>query len=159
MDTNTSTQNIAVDTALPTQSQTDTAKQQPEPVAPVSIGNKEHGPIGQVREYVSPHPAEASPELPPDVKEAGVEVVPSHEQPSIPEEARDAGVRPAKDAVPVSFEPQTTLEPTQPSVQLPTAMNYEEAKKESSGNPGNSKTWLAMLSKYVLEKFGMEKVI
>lgn len=128
-----------------------------QPSSPISGGNKEHGPIGsgKVAEYVAPHPSEATPELPQEVKEAGVEASPNVEQPGIPEEAKQAGVSHAKETVPVTVSDQA---PTPQPVQLPTPMNYEEAKKEvSQGNPTNSKTWLGMLSKYVLEKFGMQK--
>ena len=124
-----------------------------QPVSPISGGNKEHGPVGRVSEYVTPHHTEVAPTIPQEVREAGVEPIESVEQPNVPQEAKQAGVEPAKESVPVTFSDQPVA-----SV-LPTPMNYPEAVKEIQGNPANSKTWLGMLSKYVLEKFGMQKTI
>lgn len=124
-----------------------------QPVSPISGGNKEQGPIGRVSEYVAPHHTEAPPDIPQEVREAGVESVPSSEHVQISQEIKQVGVQPAKESVPVIINDQ----PVAPV--LPTPMNYPEAVKETHGNPSNSKTWLGMLSKYVLEKFSMQKTI
>lgn len=132
--------------------------QTPQPIS-ISGGNKEHGPIsaGNVAEYVTPHPTEAAPELPPEVVDAGVEQSVNAETPRVPEEVKQAGVTTAKESTPMTLSQATPQIQTTP---LPTPMNYEEAKKEiHQGNPNNSRTWLGMLSKYVLEKFGMQKAV
>jgi hypothetical protein len=128
-----------------------------QPQTPISGGNKEAGPIGtgRVSEYVTPHPTETAPTLPQEVSGV-VEASSDVEKPNVSEEVRQAGVTPAKESTPVPSEPQ--VQTASQTVPLPTPMNYEQAKKEvSHGNPNNSKTWLGMLSKYVLEKFGMQK--
>lgn len=166
MDTKNQVQQIQSDSALSASqvsgnqaSQSTMQAGMQQQTSPVSLGNKEHGPIsmGRVSEFVAPHPAEAAPQIPQEVKAAGVEMSPNVEQPGIPEEVRHAGITHAKESVPVTVHDAQTAPQ---SVHLPTPMNYEEAKREiTHGNPNNSKTWLGMLSKYVLEKFGMQKAV
>ena len=124
-----------------------------QPANPVSSGNKEHAPIGQAQagEYVQPSPVEASPIIPHEVREAGVEESPDTMKPDIPPDVQQLGLQPVKTAVAL---------PTQLSDQvvIPTPMSYQQAMTTlKSHKADESVAWLSMLSKYILEKLGMQK--
>jgi len=125
----------------------------PQPVSPVSGGSKEHSPIGGVAsEHLQLSPVETSPVIPPEVREAGVEESPDTMKPDIPPEVQQLGVQPVKTAVPT---------PAQLSNQvvLPTPMNYQQAVTTLKTHKSDeSIAWLSMLSKYILEKLGRQKL-
>lgn len=114
------------------------------PQYPVSGPHKEAAPIMQapVSEYV--RPTEVAPQLQPEVREAGVEVVTNPEQPQLTQEHKAVGLEPAKEAVPVVI-------PTQPTIQLPyTAQQAKEIEKKVP--VAESRHWLAVLTEYLLKK-------
>lgn len=148
-----------MDTKNPAQDQPvqDTAQVQTTPIQqpfqPVSGGNKEHAPLGVAApsEHLRPAAVEASPAIPKEVRDAGVEESPDTTKPDIPPDAQKLGVQPVKTAVPVP----TTLS-DQPVV--PTPMNYQQAMTTLKTHKADeSVAWLSMLSKYILEKLGMQK--
>ncbi len=115
-----------------------------QPQNPISGPHKEAGPILQapVSEYV--RPSEVTPQIPPEVAEAGVEVAPNKEQPQLTQEHQAVGIQHAKEATPLTI-------PTQPTVQLPyTPLEAKEIEKKTSIT--ESKHWLAALTAYLLKK-------
>lgn len=123
-----------------------------QPVSPVSGGNKEHAPIGAGSEHIQVSPVEASPVIPHEVREAGVEESPDTTKPDIPPDVQQLGLQPVKTAVAV---------PTQLSDQvvIPTPMNYQQAVTTLKEHKADeSVAWLSMLSKYILEKLGMQNI-
>jgi hypothetical protein len=154
MDTTNTTQTPPVQNTQPSPAaqpdQPAQPAQQMPPVAPVSGGHKEHAPIGRVSEYVQRHHTETTPDLPSEVKEAGVDAVITPVQPHIPQELKELGITESGDAVPVPVEPSG-------QVSLPTPMSYQQAVTNvKTHKTDDSVRWLAMLSKYVLEKLGMQ---
>lgn len=115
---------------------------------PVGGPHKEQAPrSGAEQPYLQP--TEQNPVLSPEVQEAGVEVVTSQPQPKIPVEVKQAtGLEPAKDAVPVSTEPSGI-------VQLPNIPFKESEVDEiyKHTKPNDSKHWLVLLTKYVIDQF------
>ena len=99
---------------VPAQPQQQPVQPSSQPVAPVSGGYKEGAPL-TTHEIMQP--SEAAPEVAPEVKEAGVEVV--HEVPQLTLQDQKSGIQHAKETVP---------HPTGPtgSVKLP-PMTEEEA--------------------------------
>lgn len=118
---------------------------QPQAAPPQPVGSiaKEHGPVGTT-EFIKPSGAEVAPSIPPEAVEHGVEVVPSTEAPPLTVEHKEAGIHPAKESVPVSVQPQQTI-------QLP--MTEEEALKiiKTTG-VSDSRHWLAVLIEKVYKQ-------
>lgn len=119
----------------------------------VGSSHKESGPsIAQriveapVTEYVDTHGSEKAPELPQELKEAGV-TVENKERPVLNEEHKAAGVQHAKESVPVI--PQTQ------SVQLPyTPVQIHDMKKTSTKE---GKHWIAVFVEYLGKKLSLQQ--
>ncbi len=103
---------------------------------PVGSVAKEHGPSVGVSEFIKPSGAEASPVIPPEVAEHGVEAVVNEEAPRVTEEQRQVGIEPAKESVPVL---------TQPTGLVQGPMTEEEARETMKIHKkvSNSIVWLA----------------
>jgi hypothetical protein len=128
-------------------------QQVPQPVSPVSGGHKEYAPIPVRTEAVSHSPAESSPQIPNELRELGIEASPDTAKPDISPAAQQAGVQPVKTAAPVLTAPSAA----QPAAVLPTPMSYQQAVTNLKAHKSDeSVSWLSMLSKYVLEKIGMQ---
>ena len=62
-------------------------------------------------------PTEAAPDIPQEVKEAGVEESPNTEQPNIPQQVQQTtGIQPAHEAVPVPTAPSDTIQLPMPEI-------------------------------------------
>lgn len=116
----------------------------PQPQYPVSGPLKEMAPIPQapVTEYV--RPSEVEPQLPDEVKEAGMEVVENKERPQLTADHKALGIEHAKESVPVVVSPTS-------SVQLPYTL--QDAKLIEKQVPRTeSRHWLAALTEYIWRK-------
>lgn len=124
----------------------DGATQAPQPqVVPQPVGSvaKEHGPLG-TSEFIAPSGAEIEPVIPEEVAEHGVEAVASTEAPPLTATHKEAGIQHAKESVPVSSQPQGTI-------QLP--MTEEDALHTiKTTKIFDSKHWLAVLIEKVYQK-------
>jgi len=112
---------------------------------PVGGVHKERAPSYQapVSEYL--RPTDVAPQLPPEVVEAGVEVVVNKEHPQLDDSHKAAGIEHAQAPIPVVI-PQTT------SIYLPYSPGQaKQVEKESS--VGESRHWLAQLTEYIISKF------
>lgn len=128
--------------------------QQP-PAQPVGSVAKEFGPLrqaqgepveGKPEEYIQPSGAETQPEVPVELQEHGVEVVPDQEKPNLTEHHANIGIRHAKESVPAPTQVTSSSH-----IQFP--MTEEEALQiiKTTGT-SDSKHWLAMLVEKVYEK-------
>ena len=152
------TQNVTPQTATPS-AQPAPAVVPQQPAQQISYGgNKEHGPVGTASvDRVQAAPVEAVPHIPEELRELGIEDSPNPHTPTVPNDARQAGVTPVKTAVPVTT--VTSTDPIVPQAQIPTPVNYQQAMQNLREHKADeSISWLSMLSKYILEKLGMEKV-
>ena len=142
-------------TVAPTDQSVPTQNPPVQPVAqqPVSSigGSKEHAPVPARTEYVSPAPVETIPQISQELKDLGIEESPDTHKPDVPPDVRQMGVTPVKTATPVTLTPQD-------QVTLPTPVSYQQAVSNlKSHKADESISWLSMLSKYVLERLGMQR--
>jgi hypothetical protein len=138
----------------PQQAQPTDQPHTPQPVSiPAGGGSKEQGPASMRMEYVTPAPVESVPQIPQELADLGIEVSPDTDKPDVPQDAQQVGVQPVKTATPVTTVPQGTVT-VDPAV--PTPVTYQQAALNlKSHKADESITWLSMLSKYIIEKLGM----
>ncbi|MBI5045304.1 MAG: hypothetical protein HZC02_05250 [Candidatus Levybacteria bacterium] len=106
--------------------------------------HKEVAPVPQapVAEYI--RPTEVTPQLHPELQEAGVETVENKEQPILTQDHKQAGIEYAREATPVVIPQPTTIT-------LPYAL--DEAKQITKKvSTSESKHWLAALTEYIVRK-------
>ncbi len=110
----------------------------PTPPNAMSGPLKEFGPTvaAPVAEVLTP--SDVEPDIPQEVKEAGVEASPNTEQPKIPQQVQQlTGIKPVSDAVPVPTAPSDTIQLPMPE---PEAEQVIKTKKVA-----DSIRWLATL--------------
>ncbi|HUD44097.1 MAG TPA: hypothetical protein VMR41_00990 [Patescibacteria group bacterium] len=128
--------------------------QQP-PAQPVSLPNKEQGPMGQVSEYMKPSDvAETKPEIPAEVKEAGVEHAENVEHLQLNEEHAQVGIQHAKESVPVA---PTIARPAALTIPNAPFTKEEAVKVFKTTGTDDTQHWLSALFLAVLKKFQLQQ--
>lgn len=119
-----------------------------QPAQPVSGPHRERAPLeAPVADYVQPSGHDVEPQVPQEVREAGVET--KSEVPQLPLDVQQAGVTHAKEVTAVTLTQQQ-------QTQLP--YSYQQAHQiQKTGKKDDSQTWFAALITFLLKRMSLQQ--